>query len=114
MIGSFFPREILGMLPQEILGGKLVGNRFFNLALKSHRCEVPMQLLLFVAINGDQRSYKTGECVYMSSDHPWSMFLVISGVFAHIAQPSDTGGVTEIKPIVEKLAPPAPKLTEGR
>eukprot|EP00929_Paragymnodinium_shiwhaense_P051292 TRINITY_DN25822_c0_g1_i1.p1 TRINITY_DN25822_c0_g1~~TRINITY_DN25822_c0_g1_i1.p1 ORF type:complete len:805 (+),score=93.42 TRINITY_DN25822_c0_g1_i1:77-2491(+) len=87
------PRSILGRLPVELYGGKLMKNKFVTFCTKySAGMQMPPRFPLLIAVSAARHTYLKGEVVYQVHDHPFSMFLVLDGVFAAVGKPNEDGG----------------------
>lgn len=89
--GKYLPRELLGRLPNALFDGKLVDNRIFNSCRVLNAVPPRLPTLLAIASNPLQCVEK--ELIYKVSDFPFNLFLVLSGTFAYVAYPSESGGL---------------------
>jgi CRP-like cAMP-binding protein len=99
--GSHLPRQVMGQLPRDVFGGRLLQNRIIR-DLHS-RVEMPSRLPLLIAVAVHQRFVFSKEVVYYCYDHPESLFLVLEGTFANVAKPDRLGGLSELQPSMERL-----------
>lgn len=88
------PRNLTECLPAKLYKGRLVKNRFLTTCL-SHTWHVPPRLPLLLSASVSLRHFFAEEIVYQVNDHPFSAFIILDGVFAHIARPSPQGGINE-------------------
>lgn len=86
--GKSIPRWLLGSLPAKMFEGRILRNQFFVGNLY-----VPPRLPCLLAVHLHQSEFDHGEIVYQMHDFPFNLFLVLSGTFAHVAMPTETGGV---------------------
>lgn len=84
---NYFPRELVGMLPQLVFEGSFWKNRIF----RDSRQQDP-QLILLLTIHTSRTTVTKGEKVYAYGDHPISVILVEHGTFAAVAKPTKDGG----------------------
>lgn len=118
--GKQMPRALLGKLPQELFRGELMKNRL----LVDSALSVPPRLPLLLALAMQRSVHKQGEVVYEMNDFPFSVSLVIRGVFAHVGLPGQDGGVDHtgqpvtllgVKALVVSSSPPeSPRITPVR
>lgn len=98
---SHLPRLVMGQLPRDVFGGRLLQNRIIR---DLHcRLEMPARLPLLITVAVHQRYVYPKEVVYYCYDHPESLFLVLEGTFANVAKPDCAGGLSELPPSVERL-----------
>jgi len=90
--GKNLPRWLLGSLPAAMFQGRLLKNALF----RAGAAHVPPRLPCLLAVHLQQSEFEAGEIVYQMHDFPFNLFLVLSGVFAHIALPKDVGGVDAV------------------
>lgn len=85
------PRSLMGRLPPALFEGKLLGNHF----LQPHRDvrNIPPRLPILVALMTHKSIFRAGDFVYQTQDFPFNLFLVMSGTFAYVACPSESGGL---------------------
>jgi len=91
--GKCIPRWILGQLPANLFGGRLLQNQF--LTFRFGLCEMPPRLPLLLAMAFSRTHFEAGEIVYQVHDFPFNLFLVLDGIFANVARPTRQGGVDE-------------------
>uniref|UniRef100_A0A7S1L368 Cyclic nucleotide-binding domain-containing protein n=1 Tax=Alexandrium catenella TaxID=2925 RepID=A0A7S1L368_ALECA len=86
--GKYIPRWLLGSLPGKMFQGRVLRNQLLmgNLYL-------PPRLPCLLAVNLHQSQFEAGEIVYQMHDFPFTLFMVLRGTFAHVAVPSEQGGV---------------------
>lgn len=96
------PRAVVGRLPHDLFGGRLLKNKFIvtDRCLRQH---LPPRLPLLLALAMNNRYVSSKEVVYYCYDHPESVFLVLEGAFANVAQPDKLGGCSELPPCVGRL-----------
>mmetsp|Transcript_172148 Transcript_172148/g.551803 ORF Transcript_172148/g.551803 Transcript_172148/m.551803 type:complete len:789 (+) Transcript_172148:72-2438(+) len=85
------PRSLLGRLPANLFGGRLVSSSF----LRCGPSELPPRLPLLLALSVTGLDVEAGELVYQKHDLATNVFLVLRGTFADIARPSNRGGIDE-------------------
>jgi len=102
------PRELYDELPTNIYKGKLLQNRFWRLYHFGIR-RIPPRFTVILSLMLKRRSFLAGDTVYRRHDHPFNIFLVISGIFANVAIATPSGGVDEF--VDDEVNPRhAPKL----
>jgi CRP-like cAMP-binding protein len=89
------PRVLLEQLPYAMFGGQLVKNSFVTLCSMQVR-HVPPRFTVLLALKVYQIAFTSGEFVYHYNDHPFNLFLVRAGIFAHVARVGDNGGYHEV------------------
>jgi len=95
MIGKFFPRWLIGTLPDELFRGRIKKSHFLTSAqeLTPSKDFLPPSLVCLLAIHLNQCEYEMGEVVFQKLDYPFHLYLVSKGSFANVAIPSPTGGI---------------------
>lgn len=88
--GLGLPLALTGRLPKAMFEGKLVKNAFVTLSMASGGGLLE-RLPVLVALAVNTRQFDAGEVVYNRGDHAFNLFLVLSGVFAAVAQRVDSG-----------------------
>eukprot|EP00931_Biecheleriopsis_adriatica_P116979 TRINITY_DN9254_c0_g1_i3.p1 TRINITY_DN9254_c0_g1~~TRINITY_DN9254_c0_g1_i3.p1 ORF type:complete len:726 (-),score=125.17 TRINITY_DN9254_c0_g1_i3:41-2065(-) len=89
--GKFFPRELLGQLPENLYGGRLLSNRFLA-CMDLMSFPVPPRLALLLAVSLGQNVFKCGELIYKYHDSAFNLMLVYKGTFAYLGAPGVDGG----------------------
>jgi len=82
------PRDLMGELSREVFEGELIRNRFLctvNVISNGATGELSPRLPLLIAVAVQPCQFEGREIIYHKFDHPWFMFLVLSGVFAYVA-----------------------------
>jgi len=92
LITSSAPRKLLNLLPQELFSGLLWDNDLIQCGLRNGRRKLPPRFPIYVALSVNKRPFEQGELVYCAGDYAFNVFLVISGIFAHVAIPGVHGG----------------------
>lgn len=98
-LGNTLPTTLTAKLPNAIFHGHLVSNRFITCACVN-QLHVPSRFVVLVALAVNARIFDAKETVYHAHDHAWNIFLVFNGVFANVAQPSEVGGISEVKELL--------------
>jgi len=109
---KLMPRELLGDMPAALFEGRLIGNRFLTI------CEgivnMPPRLPMLLALGAQKTTWLETDIIYQAQDYPFNLFLVLSGTFAYVAQPTAQGGYSYVpkSAVAPKAAfTHAPKLT---
>lgn len=98
MLLNGIPRGLLGELPAAIFNGSLISNEFLLLCSRASRSgALPPRLPLLMALELTKQHYNCGVTLYEAFDHCNALYLVISGTFAHIAQPGAEGGLVVVQ-----------------
>lgn len=90
--GKYMPRSLMAALPAHLFHGKLMRNNFFHVQSSG---VMPPRLPLLLALSVSQSFFIRGEIIYQIYDNACNAFLVLSGTFATVARPTDTGGEDE-------------------
>eukprot|EP00811_Abedinium_folium_P036846 NODE_9516_length_1418_cov_5.520527.p1 GENE.NODE_9516_length_1418_cov_5.520527~~NODE_9516_length_1418_cov_5.520527.p1 ORF type:complete len:390 (-),score=86.50 NODE_9516_length_1418_cov_5.520527:249-1376(-) len=86
------PRTIMADMPSALYGGQLTRNKFLTvLPLRENSAVIglPPRLPLLLSLSTTRHRVEVGEFVYETGDHPAHLFLVMSGIFAAVATPTD-------------------------
>jgi len=109
------PRSLLGRLPGAMFSGRLVRSGYLKLAGSKEK--LPVRLPLLLALSVYRAQYEAGEHVYEMNDFAFSIFLVTSGTFAHVALPTASGGIDampSMPPQEERTSTPGPRTYISR
>jgi len=87
-INGMIPRAVMEFLPNELFDGQLLRNNFVRVCL-SKTSQLPPRFPLLLAISIVEHAYVQGDIVYSIFDHPFNVFLVLSGTFAYIDRPDE-------------------------
>jgi len=98
IVGKIMPSHLLARLPSELFGGKLITNTFFS--RRYGHMDLPPRLPLLVALSMQKATFFKGTIIYQVEEYAFSLFLVLSGTFAYVAQPADAGGVSDRQHLV--------------
>lgn len=90
LTGPELPRSLLAQLPGFLYQGRLVRNGFFGEPRFADK--VPPRLAVLVALACQRLACQSGQVLYSLSDYPANLFLVLSGTFAYVAEPTNEGG----------------------
>mmetsp|Transcript_85861 Transcript_85861/g.237841 ORF Transcript_85861/g.237841 Transcript_85861/m.237841 type:complete len:722 (+) Transcript_85861:68-2233(+) len=101
--GKYMPRWLLGQVPQNLFGGRLLRNQYFSMC--GGVAGVPPRLPLLLALAVHRHQFEAGEIVYQRNDMPFNIYLVLDGTFANVARPTPKGGCDEecITGAIERL-----------
>mmetsp|Transcript_12262 Transcript_12262/g.28627 ORF Transcript_12262/g.28627 Transcript_12262/m.28627 type:complete len:954 (-) Transcript_12262:98-2959(-) len=91
LLSSSVPPQLMKRLPLSIFGGRLLHQRFLSACLTQAQY-LPPRFALLMALSVNRQSYHSGEIVYQMHEHPFNVFLVDEGVFAHVGKVSSYGG----------------------
>lgn len=80
------------MIPPLLFKGQFIENRFFSSLPTKRIDELPPRLTMLLALNSHRQYFLKMENIYHCQDFSNHIFLVTSGVFAHVGVPKDTGG----------------------
>eukprot|EP00927_Polykrikos_kofoidii_P007631 TRINITY_DN13141_c0_g1_i5.p1 TRINITY_DN13141_c0_g1~~TRINITY_DN13141_c0_g1_i5.p1 ORF type:complete len:745 (-),score=80.51 TRINITY_DN13141_c0_g1_i5:57-2264(-) len=111
-MGTTLPDELMFELPNKVFQERLLINQFICICATRNQ-RVPPQFPLLVACSVTQRIFLDQEIVYHIDDQPCDVFLVLSGIFAHVALATGSGGV-ESEHLVEKMRSVPTKETFSR
>merc|ERR1740138_1660062 len=110
------PRWLIGRLPQYLFREQLAKSKF--LAPLPGVDHVPPRLPLLLALAAHKAEFHAGEVVYQMYDVAWSVYLVLSGTFAHVALPGPCGGLDQeqimIEPVDVKAGKSVTSVTRAR
>jgi hypothetical protein len=84
------PGALLEHLSQNLFSERLSRNRFLSVGL--HFGPVPQRLPLLLAVMANRVDFLSEEVVYQMDDFPFTAFLVLGGTFAHVGEPTLSGG----------------------
>merc|ERR1719412_3532331 len=82
------------LLPLQLFNGRLSHSKFLQACLLQSEV-IPPRLSLLIALAINRLSYSRGAIVYQRSEHPINVFLVDSGIFAHVGRVTHDGGVDD-------------------
>lgn len=85
IVGKIMPPHLLAHLPRHVFSGRLFTNGFLNAAHTN--MDLPPRLPLLLALMAQKATFGKGDIVYKVEEYAFSMFLVMTGTFAYIAQP---------------------------
>jgi hypothetical protein len=82
---SRIPRDIIGELPRDIFRGELSKNDFVTACATALRSErpIPPRFVVLLSVFLSRLSYLREDIIYYDFDHPFNVFLVLSGTFAY-------------------------------
>mmetsp|Transcript_10819 Transcript_10819/g.24752 ORF Transcript_10819/g.24752 Transcript_10819/m.24752 type:complete len:785 (-) Transcript_10819:95-2449(-) len=92
LINGGIPRDVLEWLPGELFRGELLRNSFVQVCY-SKTLHLPPRFPLLLAMTIVEHSYVVGDIVYSIFDHPFNIFMVLSGSFAYIERPEAEDGI---------------------
>lgn len=92
--GKFFPRELIGELPDNLYKGRVTSNNLVSwmTANKSESASAPTSLPILLALSLSHRASTCGEIVYQFRDSAFNMMLVCRGTFASVGFHGIDGG----------------------
>jgi len=85
------PHSIVAGLTKKVFHGRLLRNSFIA-ACQTQTNRLPPRLSLLMALMLNKCSYISGEFVYHKDEHPFNLYLVDAGTFAHVGKASVEGG----------------------
>mmetsp|Transcript_114458 Transcript_114458/g.364945 ORF Transcript_114458/g.364945 Transcript_114458/m.364945 type:complete len:817 (-) Transcript_114458:91-2541(-) len=92
--GNTIPAGVLADMAGELFDGSLVKNAFIQCC--SSVCYMPPRFPLLLTCFLSRVDFENGEIIYQLHDFPFNLFLVLNGTFAHVARPTEDGGVDEM------------------
>lgn len=94
------PRSLISQMVNGLFNGELIRNRFLTITRTSlWSAEIHPRMAILVALYANPRYFENQETVYFNDDSAWNIFLVLRGVFCHIARPSPNGGTNAPPPM---------------
>mmetsp|Transcript_15984 Transcript_15984/g.37683 ORF Transcript_15984/g.37683 Transcript_15984/m.37683 type:complete len:924 (+) Transcript_15984:136-2907(+) len=93
LVAGHLPRNLIQDLAVHIFRGSLLQNKFLQVCIDwAPDGALPPRFPLLLALVSNQHVFQPSEVVYQLHDHPFNIFLVLSGTFASIGIPGPKGG----------------------
>eukprot|EP00931_Biecheleriopsis_adriatica_P008168 TRINITY_DN109392_c0_g1_i1.p1 TRINITY_DN109392_c0_g1~~TRINITY_DN109392_c0_g1_i1.p1 ORF type:complete len:821 (+),score=133.80 TRINITY_DN109392_c0_g1_i1:52-2514(+) len=96
LTNGLIPSRIVRQLPRALFSGELFKNRFIAECRSRFPYSTPPRFHTLLALNLNQHEFDYKQVVYYCHDQAFSVYLVLAGVFASVAEPTPFGGTTQM------------------